>query len=171
MILAILLSVFVYAGTPNRQYEVELIDYVEDFLKSVNKTKGYYRRYNEAVEMVPYILTYCERYNVDPLRVAVLADLEGSWKPDVVGALGELGPLQVMPRHFKKRFGLDDLDSQIHAGVWWLSVALERCNHDGARAFNYYASNQCGKVPSGKSRYRERRYNRAVRKYRKRRIR
>lgn len=169
MIATLLLSAFVYSSALDEQYRVELTEYIEDSLAPIKLTKSYNRRYNEARAMIPIILKYCKQYNVDPLRVAVLIGLESSWRQDVEGKLGEIGPMQIMPKWFQS-FDLESLDGQIHAGVYHLSESLTQCNQDGAAAFNYYASNKCGKPPSVKSRWREKKYQQAVKEYRRERV-
>lgn len=170
MIATLLLSAFIYANAPDEQYDFELTEYVKDFLTPVNQTKSYPKRFDEAQAMIPIILKYCKQYNVDPLRVAVLIGLESSWRQDVEGELCEMGPMQIMPKWFRKVFDLESLDGQIHAGIYHLSESLAQCNQDGAAAYNYYASNRCGEPPSAKSRWREKRYQQAVKKYRRERI-
>jgi hypothetical protein len=165
MIASIILTAFIYAHAAGNQYNRELEAYVADFLEPVNKTKSYPKRYAEALEMVPIILNYCEYYNVDPLRVAVIMEYESSWRQDAVGKLGEIGPMQLMPRFFKRVFGLKTLDSQIHAGIWWLSVATERCGGDVTQAYNYYGMVTCKPIKKF-AKWRARKYHRAVRKYR-----
>lgn len=167
MIPIIILTTFIYSSAPATKYNTELTEYIKDFLSPVNKTKRFHRRFTEAMEMIPIILKYCKKYNVDPLRIAVLAGLENSWLQEGQGSAGEIGPLQIMPKWFKKEFDVTTLDGQIEAGVWWMSQGIQECEGDGARAYHWYAYAICGKVPSSKARFRERRYQRAVKKYRR----
>jgi hypothetical protein len=166
MIYSILLVGFVYSNTPESDYAAELVEFIEDFLKPVEKTYNYSRRYATAMEMIPSILDYCEQYNIDPLLVAVLISLESSWHRHIYGQLGEVGPLQVMPRYFAKRFDLTTLDGQLHAGISHLRQSLDECNQRLDHAINYYGSCRCEPVQNF-ARYRRYRYNKAIKKYRK----
>jgi hypothetical protein len=154
----------------NRQYGIELTEQITDWLRSVEKTRAYGQRYYEAIEMIPFILDSCEKYDVDPLRVGVLAREENSWYQRGWGEKGEVGPLQVMPKWFKQ-FNLQTLEGQIDAGVWWIGEGMKKCKGKGAHAFNWYFFGKCGKVPAPDARRRERLYQKAVKKYRRERTR
>jgi hypothetical protein len=147
------------------QHKAELTAHIQDWLQPVAKTRAFGQRYAEAVQMIPYILDSCEKYDVDPLRVATLAREENSWYQRGWGDKGEVGPLQVMPKWFTQ-FNLNTLEGQIEAGVWWIGRGMEKCKGDGARAFHWYAFAKCGNVPSEKARRRQKLYERAVKKYR-----
>jgi len=167
MLIITLLSMFVYSAAAEPEYYAELQAHIDDWLKPVAKTRLYGQRKKEAIAMIPTILKYCEMYNVDPLRIAILISEENSWKQIGNGKKGEIGPLQVMPRLFRQ-FGLHTLDGQLHAGIYWFSEGMRRCNGNGAQANQwYFASGKCRLVPSNRARRRDRLYRRAVLKYRK----
>jgi hypothetical protein len=169
MFTLLLLSAFIYANAPADQYGAELEEHISYWLEHVDP--GPKRRYPKAVEMIPLILEYCEKYNVDPLRIAVLASQENSWLQQGRGKAGEVGPLQIMPKWFKKRFDVQTLDGQIEAGIWWLSEGLRICK-TGARAYHWYRFAKCPKSkPHAGALWRERLYKLAVKKYRRKRIR
>ena len=167
MIYVILLLAWTYQPENAEQYEAELELQVTAWLRDTGRNSD--KRHDKAVEMIPIILRHCQRYNVDPLRVAILAQEENSWRQSRVGKAGEVGPLQVMPKWFK-RFGLDTLDGQIEAGIWWISEGLKQCGGDGAQAFHWYRYSKCSDIPYPGARRRERLYKQAVKKYRQERI-
>lgn len=164
MILNLIFASFVFTNAPMAQYERELTKHITDHLEPVNQTKSYLRRLRKALAMIPIILKYCSQYNVDPLRVATIMFYENSWRQKPLGDLGEVGPMQVMPKYFRKVFGLETLDSQIHAGIFHLKTSRDKCGN-GARIFQYYGSNRCGPV-KGFAKFREGKYQQAVRLYR-----
>lgn len=53
--------------------EVELMEHMHEFLDAINKTRQYKRRLIEANAIIPLILKYCEKHNVDVLKAAVIA--------------------------------------------------------------------------------------------------
>lgn len=167
MILNLIFASFVFANGSAIQYEAELTKHITDHLRSVERTRSYPRRLLEAQAMIPIVLKYCSQYNVDPLRVATIMFYENSWRQKPLGDLGEVGPMQVMPKYFKKVFGLETLDSQIHAGIFHLKTSRDKCG-DGAQIFQYYGSNRCGPV-KGFAKFREGKYQQAVEKYRRKR--
>ena len=165
-ILILVAALLCARGVDRNRHKAELTAQIQDWLRPVAKTRAFGQRYAEAVQMIPYILDSCEKYNVDPLRVAILAREENSWYQRGWGDDGEVGPLQVMPKWFKA-FNLNTLNGQIDAGVWWIGRGMKECKGDGALSFNWYFKGKCGKVPTEKAQRRENLYQKAVEKYRR----
>lgn len=122
--------------------EVELMEFIDDFLHTVRLMPSFEKRRADALSCIPIILKYCDRYDVDPLLVAVIMRFESSWKPAAVGKLGELGVMQTMPRLFRE-FDLNTTDGQIHAGVSHLRASLDACGGNIEQGINYYGANRC----------------------------
>lgn len=165
MLVITLLSLFIYSISLETQYERELEAHINAWLKPIARTEITWR-HEEALEMIPIILKYCKQYNVDPLQVATVISQENSWRQEGLGSAGEIGPMQIMPKWFK-RFPLETLDGQLHGGIWWLGQGMKNCK-DSARAFDYYNTGRCSHLPSRMARRRDRLYRRAISKYRKR---
>ena len=146
--------------------EIELTEHMNEFLDTINKTRQYKRRLAEAKAIVPLILKHCKKYGVDVLQAGVIAQYEGQWEENVLGKLGEVGPMQVMPKYFKQ-FDLTTLDGKVEAGIYHLRVSMDACGGSVARMYQYYGSNRCGPV-KGFARFRAWQFDRAVRKHRKR---
>jgi hypothetical protein len=164
MITLILIAAFAFTDADWDQYTIELSDHIDHWLRNVPE-KQREQRSDVAHRMIPHIIEYCEWYGVDPLRIAVLAQEENSWKAKPWGKAKEIGPLQVVPKWFKG-FELDTLKGQLHAGIWWLSEGIRKCG-EGAGAYHYYKFAVCPKlVPYPGARRRERLYKNAVKKYR-----
>jgi len=144
--------------------ELELIEFVDDFLYTVRLMPSFEKRRADALANISIILKYCDQYQIDPLLVAVIMRFESSWKTTAVGKLGELGVMQTMPRLFKK-FDLNTADGQIHAGVSHLRASLNACGGDLEQGLNYYGANRCKPILRF-VRWRLGAYKRAVRKYR-----
>lgn len=165
MYLLIFLQLTLTQPTLATQYETELTQYATNFLHTVRLTRGYGGRLAIANAMIPIVVKYCIQYDVDPLIAAVVMHKESSWGWKMRGALGEVGPMHVMPKYFKQ-FDLTTLDGQIEAGVSHLAVSRDTCGGNIAKIFQYYGSNRCGPI-SGFARHRQRVYYRAVKRYRK----
>lgn len=159
------LIAFIFAAQPTYSYGQELDNYVVDFMSEIRLARSYPQRLTDAQGMIPIVLKYGERYNVDPLLTSTILRYEGSWRKGRKGARGEVGPMQVMPRYFKD-FDLTTLDGQIHAGISHLRTSLDKCKGNVARALYYYASNKCVRTPPRKFRWRANQYHKAVAKYR-----
>ena len=139
-----------------------LCQYIDWFHRNVKPVRS-----EMAKEVVPTVVKYSHEYAVDPLLVACLISWESSWRPRP-GALGERGPMQVMPGKWSLRFDLDTLDGQMEAGIARLSLAFEKCG-TLERALTHYASGSCvskSERTQRKIRYRVRYYQKVNEKFR-----
>jgi hypothetical protein len=123
-------------GSDYKTDEERITAYVEHFHSLVRP-----RYARQAKKLVPPLVRYSKRYNVDPLEPACLFSLESSWR-NFYGALGERGPGQVMPNKWVSNFNLDTLEGQIHASVFIWKKALDKCG-SLRRALTYYACGSC----------------------------
>jgi membrane-bound lytic murein transglycosylase MltF len=139
----------------------EVTRYVIDWTKNVPQR---YRR--RALAHVESVARWSLHYDVDPLLVATIVSLESSWRSVAVGALGELGLMQVHADKAKAGYDLTDADQQIQAGTRWLRTCIEVCDGDVQRGVNMYATGHC-RAPWAALEYRMGRYYRAVRMFRR----
>jgi len=114
-----------------------------------------------AIVVLPIVMEYSAKYNLDPLLVACIISWESSWRPRE-GALKEVGYMQVMPGKWSKRFDLTTPRGQIEAGVYRLKMASDRCGSLNS-ALTHYASGSCrskSEITKKKIRYRANYYAR-----------
>lgn len=148
-------------------HAAELDAYVDWFHKNEKwSVKPRYAR--KAKELIPPLLKYCERYEIDPLLMAIIFSRESSWRK-FRGDLGEVGPGHLMPSKWSKQFDLTTLDGQIQGSVARMRQAIDKCGSVTA-AVTHYASGSCN--PRKKStekavRTRIRQYRAAVERFRK----
>lgn len=119
-------------------YEAALTDYVAWFHQNLND-----KRKDRALEKVPLVIKYANKYGLDPLLLACIVSLESSWKTDARGSLGERGLLQIMPGRWAKRFDLSTAEGQLDAGAYRLRMALTQCRNDLEKALTHYACGRC----------------------------
>jgi hypothetical protein len=76
------------------------------------------------------ILAWAEAYDLDPLLIATVMQIESCGDPQAVSPAGAQGLFQVMPYHFQP--GEDMLDPQTNArrGLAYLYEALQKADHD-----------------------------------------
>ena len=142
--------------------EAELVSFVDEFHAGM---KPRYAR--KAKELIPYVLKHSEGYGVDPLLVAVIISRESSWR-HFDGALGERGPMHVLPSRWSKPYNLETIDGQIEAGCARLRAAMDKCP-SLERALTHYACGRCvskSEITKRKIRSRVRFYQRSVERFR-----
>ncbi|NIQ97070.1 MAG: lytic transglycosylase domain-containing protein [Desulfuromonadales bacterium] len=157
--------------------EAELVAYVTDFLSPINRTRDYRRRLRLALKYIPVILDLVEqdirRYPLDPLDpllVAVKISYESSWDPEVIGALGEQGYLQVHGPVALGRFEKKDLAdpaNQLAAGIEHLRRAALLCPGDWRGALNMYGTGKRCRPLAKFVKRRWKSYQRALKLFRK----
>jgi soluble lytic murein transglycosylase-like protein len=75
-------------------------------------------------------------YNIDPNLAAAVIQTESSFRPDVVGSVGEVGLFQVRPEFSPYTAEeLFDPETNIKEGLRILSEAKQRCPHQGDKKF------------------------------------
>jgi hypothetical protein len=112
-----------------------LSEYVEWFHRNMSP------RYAEKAKgLIPTVVKYSHEYRVDPLVIGCIISFESSWR-NFSGALGEVGPMHVMPGKWASEFNLSTLDGQIEAGVYRWTLA-RRCK-TLERALTHFGAGGC----------------------------
>ena len=133
---------------------------VESFIKKFHKNSPQKLR-KRSLSFVPAIVHWSKEYEIDPLLTSTIISLESSFIPGSVGAVGEIGLMQLHWRGAKRGFDLSKPEEQIHAGVKHLSKCFELCDDELAKALTAYARGGCNKRYGG-LKYRLRAYKRAL---------
>ena len=139
---------------------------VEEYIKWFHRLSKL-NRYVKALEAIPYVMQHSATYKMDPLLVACIISLESSWRPRL-GALDEVGYMQVMPGKWSRQFDLTTPSGQIEAGVYRLRMAFDKCG-SLERALTHYGSGRChskSERTQKKMKYRKNYYTRMHRKFR-----
>ena len=92
------------------------------------------RKLNNARKLAPIVLDAAERHNVNPALIASIVSHESTWNYAAIGALGEVGLMQVN----NKTLGQDPAE-QLDAGIEMLKASYERCG-SVIGAVSYYAT-------------------------------
>jgi len=92
------------------------------------------RKLNNARKLAPIVLDAAERHNVNPALIASIVSHESTWNYAAIGALGEVGLMQVN----NKMLGQDPAE-QLDAGISVLKAAYARCG-SVIGAVSYYAT-------------------------------
>jgi soluble lytic murein transglycosylase-like protein len=98
------------------------------------------RKHDRRSKFDPIIERYAERYDVDPVLVRAVIQVESDFDPRVVSNKGARGLMQLIPAT-AKRFGVSrihDPEQNIHGGVRYLSVLQRMFNHDLPRVLAAY---------------------------------
>lgn len=159
-----LLLSFMLLQIPNHEAEVQA--YVDHFLNTVRRTKGFEARRQRTHKLIPIVVKKSLERGLDPLLIAVFIYRESSWRQEVIGKRGELGLMQVAP-HWFREYDLTNVEQQLDAGLGHLRKAIDTCGGDVVQGLNYYgtAPPRCKPILQfAKARYR--RYRLAVRRYR-----
>lgn len=135
---------------PRKPILQALTEYIEDYLEI------YPKRAEEAIVLLPDLISICKQYKVPPLLMAKTISDESSWISTAYNSRkGERGLSQV---HGVAAYGQDLITSkgQIRAGAMWLGRALKRCNGDIQGAIVGYMSGlKCSaNVKDARRRYR-----------------
>jgi hypothetical protein len=148
--------------------DVELLEnYIDWFHTCEGKCTTKPSLAQKAKAIIPPLLKYCYKYNVDPLIMAIIFSHESSWR-NFKGALGELGPGHVMPSKWSRQFDLYTLSGQIEASVARMQLAQFKCK-TFRKTLTHYASGSCisrSKKTHKKVNARIRAYKRTIRKFR-----
>jgi soluble lytic murein transglycosylase-like protein len=142
------------------QATIEITEYLEDRYKGL---KPKFKR--RALKLVPLVVEYSEKYNLDPLLVSILISSESNWNVDSIGSIGERGLMQV---HGIAARGHDltKPEGQLAAGTAHFRRALDQCQGDLKKAFTAYATGSCDKNFL-KAQRRMRLYKNAIKKFRR----
>lgn len=111
--------------------------YLQHFFAKVKPS-----RLKKAMKLVPIVVMESEKNGFDPLLISVWISCESSWKPDVIGGIGEKGVLQVHGT-CAKGHKLDTPESQIKAGVECFAMARDKCDGTIEQTLTMYASGKC----------------------------
>ena len=114
------------------------IEYVRHFLQN------YPNRMEKTLALIPAIENACNKNEVDPLLVVIIAGFESSFRSSVTGARGEKGMLQVMPNSVcSNGHELETAEGQIQAGVACLAMSRDVCDGSIYQMISMYASGAC----------------------------
>lgn len=110
---------------------------------------SWFMRYLYPLKYKEQIITYCEKYEVDPYMVAAVIKVESGFSPGVVSHKGAVGLMQIMPSTAKwaaeaigiADYSIDDLekvDMNIRIGTWYFSMLLKEFDGDATLALAAY---------------------------------
>lgn len=115
--------------------EVVVERYLKEFFRNVK-----HRYFEEARQYVPQVVAAAKAERLDPLLVAIVVSAESTWKPKAVGAVGEIGLMQVQGVA-TKGFDVSTVEGNLAAGCAWLASRIRRYGlEDGITA--YIGSNE-----------------------------
>lgn len=80
------------------------------------------RKLHNARKLIPVVLDISERENVNPALVASIISFESTWNYAAIGALGEIGLMQVNNRNVGK-----DPADQVSKGISMLKDSYAKC--------------------------------------------
>jgi len=100
----------------------------------------YFNRVRQSHQFDEIFIEAGNRYNIDPSLISAVVWKESRYDPDVVGAAGEIGLMQLMgpaalewaEAHQIDNFKKEDLYhpvTNIFAGSWYLSKAAQQWSH------------------------------------------
>ena len=89
---------------------------------------------------------YCKKYGVDTNLVLAIVKAESNFKKDVVSHAGAKGIMQLTDETFQfcaekaelETNNIFDIDTNLHAGVWYLSYLIERYDRNILNAVAAY---------------------------------
>jgi len=76
----------------------------------------------------PEILDWAETWDLDPMLVATVMQIESCGDPDAVSGAGAQGLFQVMPYHFGENENMLDYQTNAARGLAYLSQSYEKSN-------------------------------------------
>jgi soluble lytic murein transglycosylase-like protein len=80
------------------------------------------------------VYLYSALYNLDPVLVESIIEVESGFQSDRIGALGELGMMQLRPEYFyHKDLAKPEINLQI--GIAYLAEVKEQCKHKEDNTF------------------------------------
>ena len=148
----LLIALLLLAPAPAEADPAEAVaDYVEWFHRYVKPSRGH-----RAATHAPAVVEAARRYNLHPLRVAVVVSFESSWTPGAVGSLGERGLMQCHGVH-ARGFDLSTPAGQIACGAAHLRASLDLCGDWLGALTHYQTGRRCAPVLSS-ARWRDRAY-------------
>lgn len=87
-------------------------------------------------QILALILTHAPVYNIDPMLAAAVVHTESSFRPEVIGPVGEVGLFQVRPEFSEYTAEeLKDIEVNVQEGLRILSEAKQRCPHQKDKMF------------------------------------
>ncbi|PPA93432.1 lytic transglycosylase domain-containing protein [Brevibacillus laterosporus] len=94
----------------------------------------------EATKISNYILTFSDKYNVDPTLIVAMIEVESYYQPNRIGKHGDTGLMQILPstqRYMGIKGELTDPEVNIHVGCKYLAYTQSRFGPDlGIVAYN-----------------------------------
>jgi len=152
-----------------RADELVLSDYVDYFHQTMRPSYA-----KKAKRLIPPLIQYAQKHNVDPLLMGVVFSFESSWR-NFEGDLGERGPGHIMPKKGKPwrviegiKYDLSTLDGQIDGACAHMRHSLDSCD-TMAQVFAHYGSGsrcQLGPVAMSKMKFRAQYYEKMKKKFR-----
>jgi soluble lytic murein transglycosylase-like protein len=101
------------------------------------------RKLINARKLIPVVLDASERHNVNPVLIASIISYESTWNYAAIGALGEIGLMQVNNKIVGK-----DPSNQLDVGISMLKDSYARCG-SVIGAISYYATGHTCKPYKG----------------------
>lgn len=130
---------------------------VEPCIEAIRSTK----RWRRAPEIARALATASREHGVSIEELLVLARYESSFRPSVIGGVGEVGLFQVHGRAAREH-DLSTLEGQARAGAGWYARCLERCD-ERIEALGAYQSGRCRILAGARLRERKIRELEAIR--------
>ena len=121
-----------------------------------------------AKRLIPPLIKYAKKYNVDPLLIGCIFYWESSWR-NFEGDKGEIGPGHTIPSKRLSEFNLGTLEGQIEASVYMWRLSIIKCK-TLEKALTRYLSGKCvskSEKTKKKVQYRKRYYLRINKKFKK----
>lgn len=110
---------------------------VEPCVEAIRATK----RWRRAPEIARALATASREHCVSIEELLVLARYESSFRPSVIGGVGEVGLFQIHGRAAREH-DLSTLEGQASAGASWYARCLARCD-ERVEALGAYQSGRC----------------------------
>jgi len=149
---------FLVASLPVWANETEAVRaYIEHDKRKLRPSK-----IASAVELVDPIVTISKEEGIDPMLTAVMIRFESSFRPGVVGKLGERGLMQVHGIALNGR-KLATVRDEVRRGVVYLAACVRRCGSI-LGGINRYMSGRCDPIYN-RPRARWRHYQWATQKF------
>jgi len=122
------------------------------------------RRRRAAQALIPKVIYYAKKYQLDYLLIAVVMHAESSWRPGSYNPhKGERGLMQVHGVA-ARGFDLDTIDGQIESGVKFLKFCIDKCGSIAGGLAYYQTGYKC--EPFRLSKRRHRLYKNALKRFR-----
>lgn len=92
---------------------------------------------NTIMKIHDAVFSASEKYDVDPLLILAVIEVESKFNPKAVGGVGEIGLMQLNPRFFPN--ASFDIRKNILQGTRYLSLVRDQCpNKSGLTWINCY---------------------------------